>query len=1044
MAIPIKCPGCQAAFDVPDTLADKTIRCTSCKTQLTVPTPAVPAGASGEKKPGFGSATAAPPVAKPAAPVARPATAAPARPAVAAKPAAPVARPAKPAREEDDEDDDKARPTKSKAANGKPAKAAARRRDDDDDDEDEDDRPRRGRKAAKGGSPTGMLLLIGGGVLGLCAAVGVAVFLLMGSGDDKKETAKNDSTPAGTTPSSAGAPPSGGSAQPPSAMRPPTGGSSRYNPSAPPPGVMAPPAGMGPPGGMEVPVATAAGDWQAVQGNGFSCEMPGKPDPNAQIPGTGGLPPGSKTYFLKMGADEGLFVVAVTIPGVAGNLPADQARAVLNKISTDIRSQAGGFGGFGKSNAVAVGATTDFTQDGQPGVEATLTEKRGGSGGGVIRFVLAGNKLVMYGGVSDKYAAFQPTVQRFVGSMKFNAGAVAMAPPGMSPPGIGGPPGYTGSARPPMGYPGVMSPPTGAGGPPPAAGGPPPPGMTGFGGPPPGVGGPPRPGMTGFGGPPTGAGGPPPGAGGPPPGVMAPPTGIGGPPPTFGGPRPLFPGASGNTPGYPGGPGGTQGELAPPPGAETQPPRHQKVEQFLTVAFDTEHGDLFTVSPRQNGSRMGGTLTRYSYPDFKKKTGGQFNIPNCATRAVIDPKKNLLYLAAATSATPATVARLNNNLFDRPNATGAIEVYDLAQIRDGKAEPNKNGDLEAKPVATIPAGFGSNEIVGLEIAPDGQALYVLTSRTVSGRAKSTLKLINPADKKVVKEKDLDHAWAMRAAPDGKTLYVIEFPKARGNPPVFEKVSVTAFDTESWSVARTLPMPAPTTDVAPTTDGHLMAAAAEGAAPTKAKLFLFDPNGDSREVGGGYGEWKASHNNYAAFSANAKYLFVTSLNNTTPGRGTLQHAGLDVYKVTSLDSPTGLKKVSSIRRSGGTPIGGFFHVSPDGDYLMFQTGAVLAVDKLTENVGGPDPAVGGDPGGGVPGMGGGFPGNGVPGMVPPGGAFPTMPPGGSVGGPPTMRPPGGGGFPGMPPGGGGVPPIGTPPSAVPPIGTPPTMPPAVVP
>src|SRR5262249_46403067 len=40
MAIPLTCPGCKAAFEVPDHLAGKTIRCTACKTQLTVAAPA--------------------------------------------------------------------------------------------------------------------------------------------------------------------------------------------------------------------------------------------------------------------------------------------------------------------------------------------------------------------------------------------------------------------------------------------------------------------------------------------------------------------------------------------------------------------------------------------------------------------------------------------------------------------------------------------------------------------------------------------------------------------------------------------------------------------------------------------------------------------------------------------------------------------------------------------------------------------------------------------------------------------------------------------
>ncbi|MBY0513906.1 MAG: zinc-ribbon domain-containing protein [Gemmataceae bacterium] len=58
MAIPITCPGCKAGFEVPDNLAGKTIRCTSCKTQLSVPAVAevaevaeAVADGSGEKKP---------------------------------------------------------------------------------------------------------------------------------------------------------------------------------------------------------------------------------------------------------------------------------------------------------------------------------------------------------------------------------------------------------------------------------------------------------------------------------------------------------------------------------------------------------------------------------------------------------------------------------------------------------------------------------------------------------------------------------------------------------------------------------------------------------------------------------------------------------------------------------------------------------------------------------------------------------------------------------------------------------------------------------
>src|SRR4051812_4424952 len=93
--IPVKCPGCQAGFDVPVALAGKTIRCTSCKTQLPVP-----------------------------APGGRPKSAGDLLPTAKSAPKGPSSGP----------------PGKS-AADLLPKGKPARRRDDDDDEDDEDDRP---------------------------------------------------------------------------------------------------------------------------------------------------------------------------------------------------------------------------------------------------------------------------------------------------------------------------------------------------------------------------------------------------------------------------------------------------------------------------------------------------------------------------------------------------------------------------------------------------------------------------------------------------------------------------------------------------------------------------------------------------------------------------------------------------------------------------------------------------------------------------------------------------------------------------------------
>ncbi|HEX4607717.1 MAG TPA: hypothetical protein VH092_05865, partial [Urbifossiella sp.] len=155
-SVPVKCPGCQAGFDVPATLAGKTIRCTSCKTQLTVPV----AGAK----------------TNPTAP--KPAPAGP-RPGAAAK--------------------------------GPPARSAAaalprgRRRDDDDDDEDDDDdyddRPRKKgkKKASSGGGAPVVPIIIGAVVLLVLAGGGAGAYFLLAK-DKKPEAAANSSGGGSTTP----------------------------------------------------------------------------------------------------------------------------------------------------------------------------------------------------------------------------------------------------------------------------------------------------------------------------------------------------------------------------------------------------------------------------------------------------------------------------------------------------------------------------------------------------------------------------------------------------------------------------------------------------------------------------------------------------------------------------------------------------------------------------------------------------------------------------------------------------------------------------
>jgi hypothetical protein len=125
----------------------------------------------------------------------------------------------------------------------------------------------------------------------------------------------------------------------------------------------------------------------------------------------------------------------------------------------------------------------------------------------------------------------------------------------------------------------------------------------------------------------------------------------------------------------------------------------------------------------------------------------------------------------------------------------------------------------------------------------------------------------------------------------------------------------------------------------------------------------------------------SNNGYVGVTPNGKHLVVSSHHPNQHG------GGMDVYE-TSTDS-MGEKKISSMKKAGDLPVGGTFLISPESDFVVFNTGAVLKLDELGTTGSGD----GGNP----------FP-------PPPGGGI-GVPPGGN----PFPPPPGGGmGAPGFPP------------------------------
>jgi hypothetical protein len=459
--------------------------------------------------------------------------------------------------------------------------------------------------------------------------------------------------------------------------------------------------------------------------------------------------------------------------------------------------------------------------------------------------------------------------------------------------------------------------------------------------------------------------------------------------------------------------GGPPGQAAPPPGAESNVAAAAKPEPFFAAAFDTEKGEVYTIGSRQNGPRIAGILRRYSYPKFELK--GSYHIPSLATRAVIDPKKGVLYVASVTNGMTALGQQA-----DRGVAVGGVQIFDLEPIRAGKVE--ERGDV--KPVGSV--SFGTAYVGGLELSADGKSVYCLASymgATVS-KANSKLILIDTEARKQTKDMPLPEPAAdMRLSADGKHLLCTEAAIGpSGRPQPGKRVGILVVDPVAWTKVRTLPLPGATSDLALAESGRIIAAAgspasaatAPGQAPAN-KLYLLDGEGDSKEMALGVA-WRAANNGYVRLSPDGKYLFATS-------RADL---GLDVYDVTDKASPEGLKKLVSVRRAEDKLVGGHFQVSPDGDYLLFQTGVVLEVAKLKEALpAAPAAPLPGGPGAGPEG-----------GAVPPPGAVPQGP-GGAPPGPGGVAPAGPGGVapsgpqrPSGPAGPSGPPPSGPPPSGPP--------------
>jgi len=455
-------------------------------------------------------------------------------------------------------------------------------------------------------------------------------------------------------------------------------------------------------------------------------------------------------------------------------------------------------------------------------------------------------------------------------------------------------------------------------------------------------------------------------------------------------------------PGQPGGFGGGQTDPNPPPaGALTDGNRKAAIDEFFAGAFDGEKKEFISFVAKSSARGFTSThLKRHNVAEGFSEMG-TYKMPHFVSRAVIDPSKELLYVATIMRPTSQTMSQT----LDPAVGVGDVEIFDLKPIREGKVKDK----AELKPLHSISVTGGA--IRGLELSNDGKSLFVLTTTTATKGRKSYLRKYETETRKLTGEpKVLDEpALTMRKSPDGKYLLVAEVTEQG------KSSFVRVLDTTNLGQAKKLPLQGIANDVAATAGGQFVAPVGG----TGGINLVLATDASTRDLELGI-NWKAAAKpGYVQFAPDGKTLFVSgfpSASGSYARQGQQAYPpGLDVYEVTDADSPAGFKKKASIRTAGHQMVGGHFVMSPDGEFLVFQSGAVLEASKVGGNNG--EGGVGGF-GGGV-GAGGGFPGVGLPigGAAPPGGAGSPKPPGQGLNLPPALgggvAPPGGGA-----PGGGG--------------------------
>lgn len=344
---------------------------------------------------------------------------------------------------------------------------------------------------------------------------------------------------------------------------------------------------------------------------------------------------------------------------------------------------------------------------------------------------------------------------------------------------------------------------------------------------------------------------------------------------------------------------GSTGDFAKLPDARVQP--------FWAGVFLSQKKEFITFGVKDAGARpVRGVVRRYSVPDFKLKA--TYETPSPINRAVADEANGRLFVSTVRDADDARLPEKDNLI-----ASGDVQQFDLNKLTDGTLPEAE----QVKPVNVLSPGASAFKVSGLEVSPDGTAVYV-SGVVISGtKAKPIIrggKLMKweVANSKFAADITTDApVWALTLSADGKKLIGLERFTDAARP----GGNLVLVDAQGWKRAGTTPLTGTPFDLSLRSD-RVAVVTGQG------KLLVGPPENELSELDLG-GEM-----NYVRFTPGGTKLLVSSNGQAT---------GLYLYEVSGAKPPK-VTKVASADLSG------MFVISSDGKLAVMNVGAVFDLEK----------------------------------------------------------------------------------------------------